>query len=86
MVVVETTIDVGSVNWITLNAGRDVTTPVLYNESGKKVLVDMIDGEVTVPLCTTGSVPLRIRKGQKFGRLVPHVIDSAEATSAYDPK
>ncbi|KAL1430879.1 hypothetical protein MTO96_014736 [Rhipicephalus appendiculatus] len=84
----ESVIQKNRVNWITLSSDRHVTSPVVYRHCGHDVLLDMVDGEITVPMCSTSDSDTAIRKGQPLGRasevevLCVHENDSGNVNSS----
>ncbi|XP_037289404.1 uncharacterized protein LOC119182912 [Rhipicephalus microplus] len=49
------------------NQTSNVTGAVLFNNCGCEILVDMEDGEVIVPVFTSGNDDVVLRKGQRLG-------------------
>ncbi|KAG0418659.1 hypothetical protein HPB47_004681 [Ixodes persulcatus] len=63
------TLQANVINWITLSSESDVTGPVLFNNCGKEILLDMKDGEIAVPVSPSGNNEVVNRKGQRLGRV-----------------
>lgn len=76
MVSEDTPLDGDFVNWVTLTAESDLTGPVVVSRLGQGVLVDMVGGKVTLPLCPIDGGVTVVKKGHHFGRAVP--VDLAE--------
>ncbi|KAG0429529.1 hypothetical protein HPB47_023544 [Ixodes persulcatus] len=58
----ESIIQKDRINWITLTAEQELTSPVVYRHGGQGVLIDMTFGEVTVPMCSASHHETAIRK------------------------
>ncbi|KAL1445723.1 hypothetical protein MTO96_044868 [Rhipicephalus appendiculatus] len=58
-----------TVNNITTLTDHSVTRPAVSRHCGRDVLLDMIDGEVTVPMRSTSGSKTVIRKGQPLGQV-----------------
>ncbi|KAL1439361.1 hypothetical protein MTO96_010374 [Rhipicephalus appendiculatus] len=63
----ETTLQANVINWVRLSSQSNVTGPVLFNNCGHEILIDMEGGEVTVPVFTSGRDDVVLRKGQRLG-------------------
>ncbi|KAG0413775.1 hypothetical protein HPB47_009073 [Ixodes persulcatus] len=63
------TLQANVINWITLSSESDVTGPVLFNNCGKEILLDMKDGEIAVPVFPSGNNDVVIKKRQRLGRV-----------------
>ncbi|XP_075741387.1 uncharacterized protein LOC142790432 [Rhipicephalus microplus] len=63
----ETPLQANVINWVRLSSQSNVTGAVLFNNCGCEILVDMEDGEVTVPVFTSRNDDVVLRKGQRLG-------------------
>ncbi|XP_077501927.1 uncharacterized protein LOC144112953 [Amblyomma americanum] len=66
----ETVIHSNSINWITLSSDSDLSGPVLFCTLGSEILVDMREGEISVPIFTSGDKDLLVKRGRRLGRVM----------------
>ncbi|XP_049267135.1 uncharacterized protein LOC125756413 [Rhipicephalus sanguineus] len=64
----ETPLQANVVNWVRLSSPSSITGPVLFDNCGREIVIDMEGGEVIVPAFTSGEEDGVIRKGQRLAQ------------------
>ena len=80
----ESTPQANVVNCVRVSPQSNVTDPVLFDNCGREILVDMEGGEITVPVFTSGDDDVVLRKGQRIGRAAEVDIPGCERMERND--